>query len=120
MAVASPAYELASPRPFAAVLTDGATASSGEAIAVAFRGRVGARSFGEATWGVSTANARFFLPDNAAIFLTVSTMADRLGTLYGGTLVPDEVVPGGTKTGDVATDAVLAAAVTWLEGQTCS
>jgi hypothetical protein len=120
IAIASPAYELISPLPFVAVLTDGATASSGEAIAVAFRGRNGARSFGEATWGVSTANAAFLLQDGAVIFLTVSTMADRLGTLYGTELMPDEVVSGGTKTGDVASDVVLGAAVSWLEAQVCS
>jgi carboxyl-terminal processing protease len=120
IATASPSYELVSPRPFVAVLTDGETASSGEAIAVAFRGRAGARSFGESTWGVSTANAAFPLSDGAVIFLTVATMADRLGTVYGQELVPDEFVVGGTKTGDVATDAVLDAAVTWLQGQVCS
>ena len=113
-------YELVSPRPYVAVLTDGETASSGEAVAVAFRGRQDARSFGEATWGVSTANAAFPLADGAVIFLTIATLVDRLGTVYGGELDPDEVVTGGTKTGDPATDAVLGAAVTWLEGQACS
>jgi hypothetical protein len=120
IAMADVNYELVSPSPYVAVLTDGETASSGEAIAVAFRGRPDARSFGEATWGVSTANAAFPLPDGAVIFLTIATMVDRLGTVYGGALAPDEVVTGGTKTGDPATDAVLGSAVTWLQAQTCS
>jgi hypothetical protein len=112
-------YELDFPDPYVAVLTDGETASSGEAIAVAFRGRAGARSFGAATWGVSTANAAFGMPDGAVIFLTVATMADRLGTLYGGKIVPDESVSG-TKTGEPGTDAVLDAALTWLNAQSCT
>jgi hypothetical protein len=113
-------YELVSPRPFVAVLTDGETASSGEAVAVAFRGRPDTRSFGEATWGVSTANSAYPLPDGAVIFLTVATMVDRLGTVYGEELEPDEVVTGGAKTGDPVTDAALGAAVTWLQAQSCS
>lgn len=112
-------YSLQSPFPFVAVLTDSLTASSGEAIAAAFRGRDGARSFGEMTWGVSTANQAFPLSDLSVIFLTVAAVADRLGTVYGEELVPDELVAGGEKTGDPATDDVLAAAVDWLDAQSC-
>lgn len=101
-----------------AVLTDAETASSGEAIAVAFRGRPLARSFGVPTYGVSTANAGFGLADGAVIFLTIAWQADRTGRVYGGKLDPDEVVEG-EKTGDRATDAVLDAALTWLEAMPC-
>lgn len=113
-------YELRYPSPWVAVLTDSLTASSGEAVAVAFRGRPGARSFGGRTWGVSTANSAFPLSDGAAIFLTVSTMADRLGTIYGGKLVPDELVADVAKTGDPVSDDVLAAALEWLSLQQCT
>ena len=113
-------YELRYPSPWVAILTDSLTASSGEAVAVAFRGRPRARSFGEGTWGVSTANAAFPLSDGAVIFLTVSTMADRLGSIYGGELIPDEFILGGAKTGDPASDEVLAAALEWLSLQQCS
>ena len=75
IAQADSAYQLINPDPYVAVLTDDQTASSGEAIVVAFRGREQTRSFGEGTWGVSTANAAFALPDGAVIFLTVATMA---------------------------------------------
>jgi len=112
-------YELGMPEPWVAVLTDSLTASSGEAVAVAFRERPGARSFGEATWGVSTGNAAFPLNDGSVIFLTVATMVDREGTVYGGALVPDIAVAG-SKTGDPATDAVLSAALQWLDAQVCS
>lgn len=112
-------YTLGIDLPFVAVLTDSLTASSGEAVAVAFRGRPGTRSFGAPTWGVSTANAGFQLNDGAVIFLTVTTMADRDGIMYGLEVVPDVLVPGGSKTGDPATDEVLAAALQWLSTQPC-
>ena len=58
-------YELMSPDPPVAVLTDGRTASSGEATTIAFRGRPHARSFGEPTWGVSTAHRGYLLSHGA-------------------------------------------------------
>jgi hypothetical protein len=111
---ASDPYELLNPDPPVAVLTDGRTASSGEATTIAFRGRPDSRSFGEPTWGVSTANAGFPLSDGARIILTVSTMADRTGTLYGEKVIPDEIVEG-IKTRDPATDPALRSAMEWLQ-----
>src|SRR5262249_2705971 len=51
------------PAPTVAVLTDGKTASSGEAVAIAFRGRPKTRSFGQSTAGLSTSNEVFPLSD---------------------------------------------------------
>jgi hypothetical protein len=111
VAMAAPAvYQLKRAHPHVAVLTDGKTASSGEAIAIAFRGRAKARSFGQPTMGLSTANEDFRLSDGATLFLTVATMADRTGKLYGGAVEPDERVEG-----KGAEDAVLKVAVAWLE-----
>jgi C-terminal processing protease CtpA/Prc len=79
----------------AAVLTDGGTASSGEAVAVAFRGLTRVRSYGAATHGFSTANESFPLPDGARLLITGAQFADRTGTVYEGPLRPDtEVVEG--------------------------
>jgi predicted enzyme related to lactoylglutathione lyase len=75
-----------------AVLTDSLTASSGEAVAVAFRGRPNARSFGWPTTGVSSANRTVFLPDGARLYVTASVYADRTGRTYGGSLVPDVMI----------------------------
>jgi hypothetical protein len=77
------------PHPPVAVLTDGRTASSGEAVAVAFRGRPNARSFGASTRGLTTANQPVRLPDGARLFVTSSVYADRTGRVYGGPLAPD-------------------------------
>ncbi len=118
LASADPFYEARDTFPPVAVLTDAETASSGEALAVAFRGRSRARSFGSPSFGVPTANAGFGLPDGAVIFLTVAWTADRTGEIYGAPLEPDAPVAG-VKTGDPATDAVLAAALDWLEVSYC-
>jgi C-terminal processing protease CtpA/Prc len=72
-----------------AVLTSNITASAGEAVVVAFRGRPNTQSFGYQTAGYSTANRIFELSDGAWIVLTVSTFADRTGQLYGDKIAPD-------------------------------
>lgn len=103
-----------------AVLTDSLTASAGEAVAIAFRGTSHARSFGSSTWGVSTGNAAFPLADGSVIFLSVATMVDREGEVYGSALIPDEVVSGPTPDDEPASDLVLGNALRWLDGQACS
>jgi len=99
-----------------AVLTDRQTCSSGEAIAVAHIGRPNARSFGQATCGLSTANGDFLLSDGAILLLTVSTFADRAGTAYGSVVAPDKHVSGyGRQTSGA--DSVLDVATEWLTAQ---
>lgn len=94
-----------------AVLTGPHTASSGEVVAVAFRGRPDTRSFGQATAGLSTANAGFSLPDGSMIFLTDAIDVDRNGHAYGGKLEPDEQV---TESAGDGQDTTIAAATSWL------
>jgi carboxyl-terminal processing protease len=72
-----------------AVLTDGRTASSGEAVAVAFRGRPGSTSYGAPTWGFSTGNETVRLPDGALLHLTTSRFTDRDGVVHGGPVLVD-------------------------------
>ncbi|MEQ1855801.1 MAG: S41 family peptidase [Longimicrobiales bacterium] len=90
--VPSPGTPLHRPDPPVAVLTDRRTASSGEAVAIAFHGRPDTRFFGEPTAGVPTANRSFPLSDGAILFLTVATMLDRDGREYSSSLIPDELV----------------------------
>jgi carboxyl-terminal processing protease len=92
-----------------AVLTGPRTASSGEAVAIAFRGRARTRSFGQPTAGLSTANATFPLPDGAMILLTTAVDADRTGQRYGDRVAPDELVDGAAPI-----DAALVTALQWL------
>jgi C-terminal processing protease CtpA/Prc len=85
------------------------TASSGEVVAIAFRGRDRERSFGEPTAGLSTANRTFLLPDGAMLVLTTAIDVDRAGHRYGEKVDPDENV---RQVGN--RDLVLEAATTWL------
>jgi carboxyl-terminal processing protease len=110
--IASAPYTLLSANPKVAVLIDQRVASSGEAVAVAFKQRPNTRFFGTATCGLSTANQGFPMSDGALLNLTVSTMADRTSQVYGGPLQPDEVIT------DPAT--VVPAAVAWLRANTRS
>jgi carboxyl-terminal processing protease len=93
-----------------AVLTDEHTASSGEIMAVAFRGRAHTRSFGSPTDGQSTANADISLPDGSMLILTTTVDLDRNGHVYGDKVQPDQLVA----TTGANPDAVLDAAQAWL------
>ncbi len=107
-------YELISPNPPVAVLTDQVTGSSGEAVVVAFIGRPNTRSFGTRTAGLSTGNAMHRLSDDAALNITEGAMVDRTGRVYGGEIEPDSIIEG-QQTRDPETDAPLRAAVEWLQ-----
>lgn len=85
-------YRLRRESPRVAVLFDGATASSGEAVVVAFQRRADTRSFGAVTCGLSTANELYTMSDGASLLLTVAVMADRTKFQYGSSIVPDEDV----------------------------
>ncbi len=88
VAITNP-YTLINQNPKVAVLLSNAVTSSGEAIAIAFVGRENARSFGNASCGLSTANAGFVLSDNSTLVLTTSVMADRNKNKFGFQVSPD-------------------------------
>lgn len=112
---ADPSYTLRQPDPPVAVLADGATASSGEAAFIAFKGRPDTWSTGVRTAGLSTANRAFPLSDGAILVLTVSTMADRTGQIYGGRVTVDHQI-GGPATLDPGTDSPFRLGMAWLGG----
>jgi C-terminal processing protease CtpA/Prc len=85
--------------------------SSGEAVAIAFRGRPVTRFFGAATGGLSTANAPIPLRDGAIAVVTIGVDLDRTGRRYGGPVEPDEVVPGD---GEGPDEPALLRAVEWI------
>lgn len=115
--VNGPAYELKAASPPVAVLTGVYTASAGEAIAVAFRGRPLTRSFGLYTFGFSTANGVFRLSDGAWITLTTSVYADRTGQTYGDRIYPDELVDDVRKFTFIMDEAIPQPAIDWLKSQ---
>jgi carboxyl-terminal processing protease len=101
-----------------AVLVDSSTASSAEAITIAFHGRPGTRFFGSRTAGKSTAVQPFKLDDGAEIYLTTAIDADRSGKAFPEGLTPDQVFPTiGTIPQD-SHDPVVLAAQSWLAANT--
>lgn len=115
--VIGPAYELRVSFPPVAVLTGVSTASSGEVIVVAFRGRPNTRSFGLPTRGLSTGNQGFPLSDGAMIILTTSVYVDRMGQTYGDKIYPDELVEDVRKFTFIMDEAIPQPAIDWLMSQ---
>ncbi|MFD8145373.1 S41 family peptidase [Streptomyces sp. NPDC059708] len=111
-----PADPVGTADPPVAVLTDGRTASSAEALLVAFRGRPNTRTFGAGTYGVPTGIEGFPLSDGAVIALTTVRDVDRTGRVYDRAIPPDQEVP--TVRSDIGTDRdeVVKAATRWLMG----
>lgn len=115
--ISGSAYVPRDPAAPVAVLTGTRTMSSGEAVAVAFRGRPNTRTFGEATGGMSTANESFDMADGGRLVITTSVYADRTGRRYGKAIVPDVTLTAGLRAAPAPTDAVAAAARSWVESQ---
>jgi carboxyl-terminal processing protease len=115
--VSGPSYKLKASSPPVAVLTGMNTASAGEAIVVAFRGRPNTRSFGLYTYGVPTGNEGFTLSDGAVIALTVAVFADRTGQTYDDRIYLDEWVDEVQKLTIVSDEIIPQPAIDWLMSQ---
>jgi len=115
--VNGPAYQLKESSPPVAVLTGVNTASSGEIVAISFRGRPNTRSFGLYTAGLSTGNLGFPLSDGAVIVLTIVVDADRTGQTYGNRIYPDEIVEDVRKFTMLMDEAIPQPAIDWLMSQ---
>lgn len=100
--------------PPVAVLTGNRTASAGEAIVVAFRGRPDTRFFGEPTGGVPTGNKAHRLSDGAMLILTEVESADRTGRTYNAAIPPDEEISVDPRPVGGRGDGALEAARGWL------
>jgi len=97
-----------------ALLLSSTTASSGEAVAVAFLGRPNLRTFGDSTAGFNSANGTYHLPDGARMIITDGLNRDRRGRQYALKIAPDELVPWPV---DAEDDAPLDRAKAWLMEQ---
>ncbi|TBR36301.1 hypothetical protein EYV96_17110 [Dyella terrae] len=94
-----------------AVITGPHTASAGEAVVIALKGRPHTRFFGAPTAGLPTGNGTFVLPDGASIALTTTVELDRAKVQYDGPLAPDVTV---TPSESPEHDAAIDAAAAWL------
>lgn len=93
-----------------AVLLGPQTGSAGEFIAVALSGRPGARTFGQPTKGLTTANRTELLADGAKLLISAATVEDRTGRAINGPLIPEVIT---------APDGSEAAAKAWLGERGC-
>lgn len=87
-----------------AILTDGMTASSGEALTLCFRGLENVKTFGAPTAGYTSVNMLYSLYDGAQLYLTVAFDKARTSEIFKETSIEP----------DVATDSPLEAALEWL------
>ena len=92
-----------------AILQSAGTASSAEAVIIAFRSRDGVRLFGGETAGLATGNVTKSMPDGAVLRVTQSRMAAADGEIQWGPVPPDVAVEGDP----------LEAAAKWLQDE-CS
>lgn len=88
-----------------AILTDDATASSGEAVLLSFRGLDNARVFGSPTAGYASANESIIFYNGSILALTVSCDIARTGEVF----CDDPIVP------DVETGSPEEDAISWLK-----
>jgi carboxyl-terminal processing protease len=114
-AVTGKPYKMKADNKFIVVLTGGRTSSSGEIVALAFKGKAQTWLFGEPTAGNTTANASYPLSDKSLLVLTVCQEADRFGNLYSGPIVPDKLVSS-KKTSNYD-DVAKSEAIMWLQIQ---
>ena len=113
------AYRLRSPRTRFAVLLGPRTASSGEVLALAFRGLPDRRSFGAPTLGLTTGTRTFELSDGASLVLAVAATSDRRDRRYDGPIAPDEPAPAGRAGAPLLEQDDVRAALRWLQAE-CS
>ncbi|MFN0098301.1 MAG: S41 family peptidase [Gemmatimonadaceae bacterium] len=99
-----------------AVLTSVHTASSGEALAVMFKGRANTRFFGGKTLGMITATDWTVLDEATALTISVGHYVDRTGRVYDAFVDVDEEVAF-APTESLESDAGVQRAVSWLQGR---
>jgi hypothetical protein len=98
-----------------AVILGPATRSSGQALALAFKGRQDCLFFGEPTArGATTVTNPFRLSRDGTLRLAVGIMTDRNGVAYPFGLDPERVVEGADNFDLLKQDAKVIAALAWL------
>lgn len=98
-----------------AVLTDQLTASSGEAVVIAFRGLKHAITIGRPTFGVPTGNMAHKMSDGAILNLCQVLDVDRTGKTYDSSIPPDLFVSTNWPRFNQPDDRAIVEAIRWLE-----
>lgn len=101
-------YILSTSNPPIAVLIGNKTASSGEALALAFVGKANSRTFGLPSAGATSGNSPFPLSDGAVLNLAITHMMDSADKVYTGKIEPD------VRVDSEGEDAAVGEATNWL------
>ena len=97
-----------------AVLLSRYTASSGELLAIAFKGRPNTTFIGERTAGYTTGNGYDVIHDDLALVISQDVFADRAGTIYKDKVSPDVISLFEHNT-SLSGDTQIYAALNWLK-----
>lgn len=100
-----------------AVVIGNATGSSGEFLAMTFKGRKNTVFIGEPTSGYVTTITGYPLLKKGYIYLSTGYSADRTGHVYTEALKPDIAASGPDMFNNLKQDPKIAAAVKWVEGR---
>jgi carboxyl-terminal processing protease len=113
--VPNPGCTLPGPHVPVVVLVGPKTASSGEGVMLAFKGRPNTIIMGEPTAGLITSNNSFQLRPGITMILATGYMQDRSGQFYTAALHPDVLIPEGDNFFDLANDHKIIKALEWLQ-----
>ncbi len=102
--------------PKIAVLLSQITSSSGEMLAISFKGRPLTRFFGENTAGYVTANDDpYFIDKNSMLLVASANVTDRNHKFYMEFVRPDEIIVEGDNFVDLKSDKKIKASLDWLK-----
>ncbi len=99
--------------PKIAVLVSRYTISSGELVAVAFKGQPNTRFFGEPSAGYTTVTGYDAVSDEMIMLLSLSVFTDRAGRRYDGGVGVDEFIEFQHQTGE-GKGPIFSSAIEWL------
>jgi len=102
--------------PKIAILLSQLTSSSGEIVAIAFKGRPMTKFIGENTAGYVTANDDpYFIDKDSMLLVAAATISDRNHKLYTDFVQPDLNMIGGDNFIDLKRDLKVKASLQWLK-----
>jgi len=97
-----------------AVIFGSATGSSGEIVIISFIGNYKTKSFGQPSFGLTTGNGEFKMPDGSYLFLASTQMADRNATIYSERVTPDFMIEKNESNPNLEVEK----AIEWLNSMT--
>lgn len=96
-----------------AVLLSQVTASAGEMLAIALKGRANTIFIGEKTYGLTTGNVTFKI-DGHLLAFSASFSQDRNGKVYNRSVIPDIEILEGDSFGSIPRDKKVLKAIQWF------